>query len=526
MRKAFFRSLVAVILVLTTAFAFAGGGQEEEAVEGKFGGVLVFARSGDAVGLDPARETDGESFYVTAQIYDTLVEFASGTTEVVPALAKSWDIASDGLTFTFKLVEGARFHDGTPVNAEAVVFSFERQLKEDHPYYKFGPWKYWGYMDMSSIIKSITAQFKLLKREAPFIANLAMDFASIVSPTAVAKYGENFTNNPVGSGPFKFVSWQKDDNVVLERNEDHWRERAYLDRLILKVVPDATARYLALQKGEVDVIDFPSVEDLASMEADPDIKLIQQAGLNVGYLALNCDKVPFNDVRVRQAINYAINKDEIIAGVYGKAGTPAKNPIPPGMWSYNDKIEGYEYSPEKARQLLAEAGYPDGFSTNLWAMPVARPYNPNGRKVAEIMQAQLAAVGIKAEIVSYEWGTYLDRTDTGEHDMALLGWTGDNGDPDNFLFVLLSIPAAIVPAGNISFWRNEEFNDLIVEAKETMDFNKRVSLYEKAQVVFHDDAPWVPIAHSVVTVPMKEYVKNFVLYPTGKRLFYRVWMEK
>ena len=176
------------------------------------------------------------------------------------------------------------------------------------------------------------------------------------------------------------------------------------------------------------------------MKADPDIKVIQQEGLNVGYLAFNCDREPFGDKRVRQALNYAVNKDEIIAGVYGTAGTPAKNPLPPTMWSYNDSISDYEYNPAKAKELLAAAGYADGFSTTLWAMPVARPYNPNGRKVAEIMQAQFAEVGVDAEIVSYDWGTYLEKTDHGEHDMALLGWTGDNGDPDNFLWVLLSIP--------------------------------------------------------------------------------------
>jgi ABC-type transport system substrate-binding protein len=511
-----------LFLVLLAAFIIVSCGTEAEEK------VLVFARSGDSVGLDPARETDGESFYGSTQIFDTLVEFVPGTTEIQPALAESWEISADGLTFTFKLVEGATFHDGTPVNAEAVVFSFMRQLDEGHPFFDQGPWKYWGYMDMSGIVETITAsseytvEFKLKKVEAPFLANLAMDFAAIVSPTAVEELGAEFTNNPVGSGPFVFESWVREDQIILSKNENYWREPAQIDTLILKVIPDATARFLALQKGEVDVIDFPSVEDFEAMEADPDIELIQQAGLNVGYLALNNDKEPFDDVRVRQAINYAINKEEIIAGVYGEAGTPAHNPIPPGMWSYNQSIDPYPYNPELARSLLAEAGLADGFSTTLWAMPVARPYNPNGKKVAEIMQAQLAEVGVEVEIISFDWGTYLDKTDSGEHDMALLGWTGDNGDPDNFLFVLLSVAAAEVPAGNIAFWRNEEFDALVTEAKETLDFNTRVSLYEQAQVVFHEDAPWVPIAHSLVTVPVSSRVQGFQIYPTGKRVFYGV----
>ncbi|WP_037570967.1 ABC transporter substrate-binding protein [Spirochaeta cellobiosiphila] len=518
-------------ILIVSSFAMANGQQQKSTSTGKSGGVLVFARSGDSVGLDPARETDGESFYATGNIFDTLVEFKPGTTEVQPALAKSWDISDDGLTFTFHLVEGAMFHDGTPVNAKAVKFSFDRQFVKSNPYYKLGPWKYWGYMDMDSIVSEVIAKddttviFKLKKVEAPFLANLAMDFAAIVSPTALEKYGTDFASNPVGSGPFKFVSWQKDDNIILERNESYWRRPAYLDRLVLKVIPDATARYLALQKGEVDVVDFPSVEDLADIESNPDIKLISQAGMNVGYLALNNEKKPFDNVKVRQAINFAINKKEIIAGVYGEAGTAAKNPLPPNMWSYNDDITPYEYSPEKAKKLLAEAGYPDGFSTTLWAMPVARPYNPNGRKVAEIMQAQLAKVGIQVEIVSYEWGTYLDKTDQGEHDMALMGWTGDNGDPDNFLWVLLSAPAAVKPAGNIAFWKNDEFTSVIKQAKETFDIEKRTELYKEAQVIFHNQAPWVPLAHSVVYAPVKKSVMDYVLYPTGSRKFYNVYFQ-
>ena len=240
----------------------------------------------------------------------------------------------------------------------------------------------------------------------------------------------------------------------------------------------------------------------------------------------NTTKKPFDNKLVRQALNYAVNKDEIITAVYGNAGTPAKNPLPPGVWSYNDDIKDYPYDPAKAKELLAEAGYPDGFSAGLWAMPVARPYNPNARKIAEILQAQYAEIGVETDIVSYEWGTYLDKTDNLEHDMAMLGWTGDNGDPDNFLWVLLSAPAAEPPAGNIAGWKNAEFTALIKEAKETMDQDRRTELYKQAQVIFKEEAPWLTIAHSVVSVPMKSSVQGFHIYPTGKRVFRGVWIEK
>jgi peptide/nickel transport system substrate-binding protein len=544
--KKLFKISIVLLLVLSVSALMVSCGEkdapeaaapaEKEAAapveDNKMGGVLVFGRSGDSVGLDPGRETDGESFYGSTPVYDTLVEFVPGQTAVQPALAETWSFGDDGLSATFNLRKGVKFHDGTDFNADAVVFSFERQFKEDHPFYKNGPWKYWGYMGMSDIIEEViadddyTVTFKLKVKEAPFIANLAMDFASIVSPTAAEKYGEDLTSNPVGTGPFKFVSWIKDDSIVYERNEDYWGGDVYLDRLILKVIPDATARWLSLKKGEVDVIDFPSPEDLEEMKSTAGINVLQQEGLNVGYLALNTEKAPYDNVKVRQAMNYAIDRDEIVKGVYGAAGAPAKNPLPPTMWSYNDDIKAYPYDPEMAKKLLAEAGYADGFKTEIWAMPVARPYNPNGRKIAEIMQAQLAKVGIEVEIVSYEWGTYLDKLDYGEHQAAMLGWTGDNGDPDNFLWVLLSKQAAEKPAGNIAFWKNDEFTDLIAEAKQEFDVAKRTELYEKAQVVFHDDAPWVPIAHSVVSEPMKDSVQDFYLYPTGKRVFTKVWLKK
>jgi len=273
-------------------------------------------------------------------------------------------------------------------------------------------------------------------------------------------------------------------------------------------------------------MDLPNPEEVAAMEKDSKIKLVKQEGLNVGYLAMNQNVKPFDNVKVRQAINYAINKEAIVNAVYAGFGKVAKTPIPPTMWSYNKNVKDYEYNPEKAKALLKEAGLENGFETDLWAMPVPRPYNPNGRKVAEAMQADLAKVGIKAKIVSYDWVTYLAKTKQGEHQMCLLGWTGDNADPDNFLNVLLSEAAAKIPAQNFAFWKNKEFNELINKAKIVADVKQRTALYEKAQEVFAADAPWVTIANSVVVAPVLAKVNGFQLDPIGKRRFKEVWLAK
>ncbi len=498
----------------------------------KYGGILVFAHSADALGLDPASEDDDESFLVCDNIYENLVEFIPGSTKLQPCLAKSYDISKDGLHYTFHLKTNIKFHDGTDFNADAVIYSLNRQFKKNHSAYKYGVWKYWNYMSLDDIINDIvkidefTVRINLKKPEAPFLSDLAMSFASIVSPTASEKYKTEFKYHPIGTGPFKFGKWIKDNSIILEKNENYWGQKPFLDKIIFKVIPDPETRYLALKKGDVDIIDSPSPHDIQSIVNNPLLKTVKQAGLNVSYLALNTSKKPFDNLLVRKAINYAINKSEIVKTVYGDMGQVAKNPLPPTMWAYNNNIVDYPYNPTKAKELLKKAGFQNGFSTTIWALPVSRAYNPNGKKVAEMIQSQLLNVGIKTKIISYDWGTYIDKTIHGEHDMALLGWNGDNGDPDNFLWNLLSKESAKIPAGNIAFWKNDKFTNLLKKAKETSIQSRRKELYNEAQVIFHNQAPWVCLAHSVIIEPMKKNVMNFKLYPTGKRIFHYVWLKK
>jgi dipeptide transport system substrate-binding protein len=264
---------------------------------------------------------------------------------------------------------------------------------------------------------------------------------------------------------------------------------------------------------------YPAPADLAAIKEDPNLKLDEQAGLNVAYLAYNTTVAPFDDARVRKALNMAINKQAIIDAVFQGAGQPAKNPIPPTMWSYNDAVQDDAYDPEAAKKLLEEAGVKD-LSMKVWAMPVQRPYMPNAKRTAELMQEDFAKVGVTVEIVSYEWGEYLKKSmEPGRDGAVILGWTGDNGDPDNFMGVLLSCASAGEGGANRAFWCNEQFSELLSKAKATSDQAERTKLYEEAQVIFKDQAPWATLAHSTQYVPMAKNVDGFVMSPLGDFTF-------
>ena len=491
--------------------------------------VLVFGRGSDSIGLDPALENDGESFKVCDNIYETLVTYAEESTALEPQLARSWESSDDRLTWTFHLRTDVRFHDGTSFDAEAMLFSLGRQFFEDHPFHKVeGTFKYWKDMGMDDIVADMEARddstfvIYLKEANAPFLSNLAMNFCAAVSPTAVKKHGANFFKNPVGTGPFRFVEWRKDERLVLASNQDYWGRPAEIERLIFKPIQEASIRFLELRQGAIHGLDNLSPEYLDEIRANPDLELLTQPGMNVGYLAMNMDKPPFDDLRVRRAINHAIDKQSLVDNFYQGLAIPAKNPIPPTMWGYADDVEPYPYDPDIARDLLSQAGFADGFDTELWAMPAPRPYMPQPDKIAQAVQADLEKVGIHARIVQWEWGTYLDKVFNGEHTMALLGWTGDNGDPDNFLYVLLDKTAAEKPAQNIAFYRSDELHELLVAARRSTDQNERVRLYKKAQEVIHRDAPWAPLVHATQTAAFHRSVSGFKLHPTGSKWFSRV----
>lgn len=502
---------------------------------------LVYCSEGSPENFTPAMNTTGTSLDAARPVYNQLVEFERGSTTVIPGLAEKWEVSGDGLTVTFQLRKGVKFHSGvngfTPsrdFNADDVIWSFERQWKPDHPYAKVsgGAYDYFNDMGMPDLLKSIekiddyTVKMTLNEPNAPIMANLAMDFGTIHS-AEYAKFlsdkgtPEQFDQIPVGTGPFSFVDYQKDAVIRFKANPDYWGGKSKIDDLVFAITPDPTARYAKLKAGECHVMIAPNPADLDAMGKDADIQLLQQAGLNVGYLAMNAQKPPFDKKEVRQAINMAIDRDAILKEVYQGAGQKAKNPLPPTIWSYDETTQDYEYNPEKAKEMLAAAGV-TSLEADIWWMPVQRPYNPNAKRMAEMMQADLAKVGINTKLVSFEWGEYRKRLQAGEHMMGLLGWTGDNGDPDNFLF-LLSCKADGTPAGqNIAKWCNKDFDAKLLEARKLSDQAVRTKLYQEMQAIFKDEAPWVTIAHSTVFEPVSKKVVDYKISPFGRHEFYGV----
>jgi dipeptide transport system substrate-binding protein len=505
---------------------------------------LVYCSEGSPENFYPGINTTGTSFDVSEQIYDNLVRFERGGTTLLPGLAEKWTISKDNLVYTFQLRKGVKwqanklFKPSRDFNADDVLFMIERQWKENDPYYKVtsSNHAFFADMGMPKLLNSVekvdeyTVKITLNQPEAPFLANLAMAFSGVQSKEyaiAMLKAGtpEKIDQDPIGTGPFQMVQYQKDAIIRFKAFPQYWAGKAKIDDLIFAITPDASVRWAKLQKGECHVMPYPNPADLDTMRKEASVTVLEQPGLNIGYLAYNTTKKPFDDVRVRKAINMAIDKKAIVSAVYLSTGVAAVNPIPPGQWSYNKAIKDDAFDPAAAKKMLAAAGYPNGFTTDLWAMPVQRPYNPNAKRIAELMQADLAKVGVKAEIKSFEWGEYRKRMQSGEHQLGMMGWTGDNGDPDNFLNSLLGCSSAKSNGSNVAKFCYQPFEDLVQKAKVVSDVKERTKLYEKAQVIFKEQAPWFTIAHAVQLKPVRKEVIDFKLSPFGRHTFYGVDMK-
>lgn len=483
--------------------------------------ILVVGRGGDTVTLDPAQSTEDESNRVTEEVVETLVTYKKGTSDLSPLLAKSWEVSPDKLSVTFKLEENVKFHDGTPFNADAVVFNFERWWDPNHPYHQgtFSIFKtdMGGFKgDDSTVIEGIekvddhTVRVKLKHPFAPFVAMLTEPQYGIVSPESLKKSNGQFKDQLIGTGAFQSVSWTPNDKVVLKKNPEY-RVPGFpkVDQLIFQVIKDNSARLNALKSGQIDLMEGVNPSDVSSLEKLPNLKTYTSASNNVGYLSFNTKQKPFDDPRVRQAISMTIDKQALIDAFYYGQAEPAVTILPSGSWGFNKELKTYPVDIEKAKQLLAEAGYPNGFQTELWAMPVARPYMPQPEKIATALQASMKQIGVDAKIVSFEWATYLDKVQSGEAPMALLGWSSATWDPTTMMYTHHRSTDS-VPTNNISMYKNPEVDKLLDDALQEPDQEKRAEMYKKAQEIIYQDAPINPLVHSTPVRAASARVANYV----------------
>lgn len=478
--------------------------------------ILRYARGGDAVLLDPAAISDGESAKVTEQVFDTLVRFKDGGFDLEPGLAESWAPSDGGLTWTFRLREGIRFHDGTPFDAAAAKASLQRLRDPKLPY-----------GTSFTVIRAMEAPdartfvVRLERPYAPFLRNLAMFCAGITPPSA-AKDPDAFARAPVGTGPFHLASWLPNEKITLEANAGYWGGRPASDAVLFLPVPDNAKRLKLLETGGADIADGISLHEVAGVEANPSLRLhAVSPGANLAYLAFNTARKPLDDARVRRALAMAIDREGIVKHLFSGRGEVAESVIPRGFLGHAPTPFTARNAAE-AKKLLAEAGFPDGFEATLHAMPNPRPYLPEPKRVAQVVQANLAEIGVKVRIVSPDWGAYLEETKGGKHDLCFLGWTTDNGDPDNFAYVLLD-PDNAVPgsASNVSFWKDAGVHDLLLRAQAPTEDAERAALYAKVMARVREECPLLPLATTDALAVTRRGVEGFSLHPVGTPRLHR-----
>jgi peptide/nickel transport system substrate-binding protein len=524
---------------------------------------FIFGRGGDSVQLDPAIVTDGESFRVTGQVLEPLYQYEPGSTNPVPALAEECTANAEATEWTCTLRQGVKFHDGTDFNADAVIFNFERWRFTDNPYhfesqvFEYYEYMFFGFDDDSVItdlekVDDFTVKFTLADPLAPFLANLAMDMFAISSPAAIEAAGEDYGTpavGAVGTGPFKFVEWVEGDSITVEANVDYWGGAPTIDEVIWRVIPDDSARFLALRAGDIHGLEQAVVEDLEAAEADPDLYVETRPAVNTGYLAFNYQIQEFRDPNVRKAIYHALNRPGLVENFYGAYGEPAETFLPPLIWGKNTDITAYEYNPEGAQAFLAEAGFPDGLSEvtiaedvldaegnvvytagekiplRLYYMPVTRFYYPSPEEIGTAMAADLANVGIVAQLeLAGDWSTYLGLRRNGLlMGLYMLGWGSDNGDPDNFLNYffggLSSADEVKEPDPREGWYANQEAASLLYEAAINPSQAEREPLYQQVEQLLYEDVARIWIAHNNTPLIFSSKVSGYVPQPVGADLY-------
>lgn len=480
--------------------------------------VVVVGQIAEPQSLDPHAVTAVNDFRILVNLYDGLVRFADGSLEVEPSLAESWEISDDGLTYTFQLREGVTFHDGTPFNAEAVKFNFDRMLDEQHPFHDTGPFPlafFFSAVDEVTAVDETTVQFTLSEPFAPFLSNLAYPTGLIVSPAAVEAQGADFGRNPAGTGAYRFQEWQGNQRVVVTRNDDYWGGAPALEAIVFRPITDANTRVAEMLSGGIDIMVEVPPDSIAQFRDAPDFEVHEQAGPHLWFLILNLKEGPFADQRVRQAANYAIDKQSLVTDVLQGTAEVAAGPIPPAFaWAYNDDLEPYPHDPDRARELLEQAGY-DGEEITFYVTeggsgmldPVA---------MGTAIQADLAAVGMNVRIETYEWNTFLGQVNPGlegKADMAQMAWM--TNDPDTLPFLTLRTAAFPDEGGfNSGYYSNPNVDELLDQARMVTDQDERAALYREVQAIVHDEAPWVFVANWVQGAVTTANVEGFKLQPS------------
>jgi peptide/nickel transport system substrate-binding protein/dipeptide transport system substrate-binding protein len=494
---------------------------------------LVYCAGASPEGFDPSLWDTANTSNVTSQLFNGLVGFERGSARIKPELAERWEIAPDAKTFTFTLRRGVKFHTTpwfTPTrefNADDVLFTFRRMTDPKHPFHLAFPTTYvyaqsLGLADMLAGIDRVddhTVRFRLRSPNAIFLSYLAGSFGGIHSAEYAAKLlaegrAQAINNQPVGTGAFKLKSYRKDDVIRFLPHEGYWNRPAGappITQLIFAISKEPAVRVQKLAAGECQLAASLRDIDIAALDHRRDVTLLKVQALNIGYLSFNLKKSPTNQRAVREALDIAIDRNAMFKVLFPRGdATQAVSAFPPAVPGHHDGLKN-EFDPARAKRLLAEAGFANGFALDLWALPVSSSTNPNGLLMAQMIQQDWARIGVKATIKSYEWGEYLKRANNGEHDVYMSGWTGDTADPDDFLAPNLTCAAS---RGGIKFC-NAEFDKLVEQGRATLDPAERARIYRRAQEIFKFERPWITIAHSTIYMPIRKDVKGFVMSPNG-----------
>lgn len=500
--------LVLLSLVLVFSLVLVGCGSSDDSPD-----QLIVGQGADAASLDPHATNDQPSARVMKQIYETLVN-QNESMELEPGLAESWTQIDD-LTFEFKLKSGVKFHNGEEMTANDVKFTLQRALGSSQVAHIVGAID----GDNIEVIDNTTIRVSTKEPFAPLLAHLAHSATGILNEKAVTEAGEDYGQNPVGTGAFKFKFWENGDYIDLERFDDYHGTNARVASVRFRNLSDNTTRTVELETGGVHIAYDIQPTDLARVESNSELELLRDMNLATTYIGFNLAKEPYNDVRVRQAINYAIDTASIVTAVYQGMGSPSTGPLGPNVWASHQGLEQYGFDVEKAKELMAEAGLEEGFKTTIWTND-----NQQRMDIAEIVQNQLRAINIDTEVRVVEWGAYLDGTAAGEHDMFILGWVTVTGDPDYGLYALFHGDQH-GSAGNRTFYTNPRVNQLLDQARVSADPAVREAAYLEAQELIRDDAPWVFTWTGENTTGLHKSVKGFTQHPAGHHKLINVYFD-